>query len=240
MPALGTNDVPAFEPVLDLTKKFVTEVLENLYDREDVYDRRIEEVENKSRDGFIPFTDGGFEGIGYQNLSYCSGSGNTPKIIEPYIESSLKDAEEEWDRQNPAHTIEWIFDHEADDEESKQLQLFQTTAYLTTKREAWREKWYEFEQEWLSEGGTFFYKVRALFYDADSSRNQSGKPEVYFFCGINTDFEYGRDTIPWLRCYGAKTQQTDWSWERNVKVSEITEELIEKFVEEATEALGNM
>jgi hypothetical protein len=218
-------------PVLDLVEQWVKDVLDNLQSAEDVYGTNIDAVENRPRDGFIPYTDGGFEGIGYASLSYAHGSGSAPAVIQPYIDQSVKDAEKEWDADNPEHTVAWIYG--TDPEEQGQGTMFGRS----TEREHWREKWYEFEDEWLSEGGTYFYKVRAIFFGVNNSRNQSGEPEVYFMVGINTDFEYGRDTIPWLACYGGNPKCTEWPWEKTIPVAQITPELVEKITEEATEAL---
>ena len=43
-----------------------------------------------------------------------------------------------------------------------------------------------------------------------------------------------------MSCFGTKTQQTDWCWEKNVPVNQITSELIDTMIEDATKALGNM
>jgi len=57
--------------------------------------------------------------------------------------------------------------------------------------------------------------------------------------GINTDFGYGRDTIPWLRCYGTNPQQTEWVWEATVKVADLDEDLIKQLTEAAIFNLNN-
>jgi hypothetical protein len=225
-----TNDVPIFEPVLEKSERFVKEVLESLGD--EVWNTNVDPVENKSRDGFIPFTQGGFDGIGYSDLRYCWSSGNVPKVIQPYIDESLKDCKKWWDEENPDHPYEWIFDNEADDNERKQMDLAFIEGYHPTKREIWREKYYDYEDESLSEGSTFFYKVRVLFFDEGNHRNVSGEPEAYFMAMINTDFEYGRDNISW-----AGGNQNECFWEKTVPISEITDELIDQFIQEASDAL---
>lgn len=107
----------------------------------------------------------------------------------------------------------------------------------STERDHWKEKFWEFEHEWLSEGGTYFYKVRAIYFDAGSSRNESGEPEVFFMVGVNTDFEYGRDSISWLPYMGGKAQQTEWCWECTAKAADITEDFIDALKREALDAL---
>jgi hypothetical protein len=227
-----TNDVQVFEPALDLARNFVTEVLEELESSEYIYSSNVDEVENKSRDGFMAFTEGGFEGIGYADLRSDYGTGNAPKVIQPYIDSSLKDAQTYWDEENPEHLYEWIFDNEADEIAKTQLSMLE--GYNPTPREVWAEKYYEYEDESLQEGGTYFYKARVLFYDEDNRRNETGEPEAYFMIGINTDFEYGRDNISW-----AGGNQTEWLWEKNIPIKDLTQELIDTFVEEANKAFAN-
>lgn len=225
---------PFMPPVRDMVKTWCEDVLDSLSCADAVYSTKIDEVENEHRDGFIPFTEGGFDGIGYANMGHAIGSGRIPIAIEPYVASSQKDAEEEWDRQNPEHTVAWLYEEAPED--AGQHYLFARSI----ERETWREKWYDFESEWHNDGGTYFYKVRALFYDTDNSNNQSGQPEVFFMVGINTDFEYGRDYVSWLTAYGSSPHCTKWVWEKNIPAAEITPELMEQFAKEASEALARL
>lgn len=233
LPVFATVVPKPFEAKRVLVQKWCEEVLDNVSGFDDVYHTSSDEVENKSRSGFIPYTDGGFDGIGYASLSYADGSGSAPAAIQGYIDQAHKDAREVWDEKHPDKTYEMIFATTVEEEGQEVL----PGVAKSTQADADRQEYYTFESESMSEGGTYFYKVRAIFFDVSNSRNQSKKPEVYFMVGLNTDFEYGRDNIPWLSAYGAKTQQTEWPWEKNVPVDEITEELIETMVEEATAAL---
>ena len=147
----------------------------------------------------------------------------------------MKDIQEAWDEENPEHTYEWLYDFEAIEIAKTQLNLLSDNGLVL--QEIWQEKYNEWENEYLDgEGGNYFYKARVLFFDEDNHRNVSGEPEVYFMAGINTDFEYGRDNIPWLSHYGSNPQCTEWVFEKNIPVKDLTPELIQKYVEEATEA----
>lgn len=228
--ACGTLQ-PVFVRKVDLCRQWVTEVLESVEGFDDVYGTNLNEVENRWRDGFIPFTDGGFDGLGYATLRDADGTGAAPNVIEPYLESARKEAEKDWDEQNPEHPVAWIYA----DEDTTQL----TLPGVPPSRECdhWREKWYEFQDAHIGEGGTYFYKVRVLFH-GDEHRSESGEPEAFFMVGINTDFEYGRDNIPWLACYGQKTQQTTWVWEKTVKIKNLSARRIESLIRQATKALS--
>ena len=227
--ACGTL-APVFVQHIELTRRWTEEVLENVSGFEDVFDTRLDEVENRHRDGFIPFTDGGFDGVGYATMSYAYSSGCAPVVIRPYIDSTLKDVEKDWDEENPTHPTSWLFAREED--EATQLEMFGPSH----ERDHWREKYWEIEHQAFEEGSTYFYKVRVLFH-GDRQRSESGEPEALFCVGINTDFEYGRDTIPWLAHMGGKVHQTEWLWEKTVKVADLTEEMIDTFISEASTAL---
>ncbi len=239
--ACGTL-APTFVNVVEQVRHWAEEVSDNLTGFDDVYGSNVEEVCNTAYDGFIPFTDGGFNVIAYATMSYAWGSGNVPTAIQPYLDAALKDAATEWDEKHPDATVEMIY---ADPEMvalEKEGQL--VLPGLIVERDDWQrrqhpllEKWQEFETNWMQEGGTYFYKARVLFYDVDNSSNVTGKPEAYFFVGINTDFEYGRDNIPWLKYYGSNPQQSQWLWEKNVPLDELTDELVGIMIKEATEAL---
>lgn len=219
--ACGTLQ-PVFVRKVELCRRFVEEVLERVDGFEDVYRTDLNEVENRWRDGFIPFTDGGFDGVGYATLSYAHSSGAAPSVIQPYLDAELKQIEQAWDEKHPERPVSWIY---ADEE-----------PHPTSSREVWREAFCDFENESMSEGGTYFYKVRVLFH-GDQHRSESGEPEALFCVGINTDFEYGRDHIPWLSCYGKDPNCTKWLWERTVKVRDLSGRRVDSFIRQAIKAL---
>lgn len=221
-----------FFAVDSLVREWCVDVLELVENFDDVYGARLDPVEAHSRDGFFAYTAGGYDGWGYANMAHAYGSGATPSAVQLYLDSRLKDCDAEWDSNNPEHTLAWI--HEEND--AAQLEMLGPSS----EREHWREKYWEFEDEWLSEGGIYFYKIRAIYHDSSTvTRSLSGEPEILFCVGINTDFEYGRDSIPWLKFYGGKTQQTEWPWERTVKVADLTPTLLAEMAQQAKDALRN-
>jgi hypothetical protein len=227
---------PVFVDVIAEVRRWTEEVLETVSGFDDVYHTNIDEVENRHRSGFIPFTDGGFNGIGYATLSGAYGSGFIPNVIQPYVDSALKQVQEDWDEKHPDATYDTIFaapERVALEQDGQEvLPGFKSSV----DDHPMRDEYYEFESEHMSEGGTYFYKVRVLFH-GDQQRSVSGEPEAYFMVGINTDFEYGRDSIRWLSCYVRDPNCTAWVWEKTVKVSEITADMVDTFVAEAAKAL---
>lgn len=228
---------PIFVDHVAHVRRWAEEVLEGLEQFGDVGHTKLDEVENRSRDGFIPFTDGGFNGIAYADLASAEGSGAVPAAIQPYIDSAHKDFDEEWDREHPEATVEML--HASTPEDEGQLQLPGLERGYRQQHPLLEEYWTA-QHESLSEGGTYFYKVRALFYGDQHASEDRGDPEVLFCVGINTDFEYGRDSIPWITYYGKPAQQTQWCWEKTVKLSDLNEELIDEIIREAVNALNNL
>jgi hypothetical protein len=229
--ACGTL-APVFVRKVELCRQWTLDVLAEVEGFEDVYSTKVSEVENRSRDGFIAFTDGGFAGIGTATMDAAYGSGCVPEAIKPYLDREIKDIEEAWNEKHPEHPVDWIY---ASDEPHPTLPGIPAS----TEREHWREKFYDFEHESMSEGGTYFYKVRVVFYDRSNSSNETGEPEAFFMVGINTDFEYGRDSIPWLRCYGRDPQCTKWLWEKTVKIKDLSPRRIASLTRQAIKALGD-
>lgn len=229
---------PVFVAKVNLVRTWANAIGEELKGWDDIINVDLSEVRNTPCDGFIPYTDGGFDVVAVAAMSYAYGSGHVPTAIQPYLDGDLKRIAEEWDEQNPDRTVAWM--NEPELEELGQLRLPIAGRRGPTTREKAREEYYEFENTWMSEGGTYFYKVRALFLgDHSMTQSETGEPEVLLCVGINTDFEYGRDNIPWLSCYGQKTQQTNWLWEKTVKIDDLTSEMIDTFIGEVMEALRN-
>lgn len=131
---------------------------------------RVEEVEYQAREGFLPFTNGGYRVMKYGDLALAESTGSFPPIIGERLEASYEYALDCFAEENP--------DKVMTDNQVK---------------EEYREEWCDYYSAWLSEGGLFGYEVRALFYGRDNLRNVSGKDEIRVFAGVNTDFEYLRD-----------------------------------------------
>jgi hypothetical protein len=237
-------EVDPLEVCGPLAERFVKGVCENVESFDDVYGTEVEPVATEAYDGFIPFTDGGFDGVAYGLLSYAHGSGSAPAPIQAIIDSSLRDAESEFEREHGV-TVESLYLQRQEMweqwEAQKTLPGLDRPSYPPEPELL--ETWYEFQDSWLSEGGTYFYKVRVLFYRPDNYRNNSGDYEVRMFAYLNTDLDYGRDSIPWLRCYGKNPDQTTGDWERTMTAAEfiaLGETGIDSLIEEATVHLRDL
>lgn len=131
----------------------------------------VEAIEHQIRDGFIPYTNGGYTLSFMSDLSLAWGSGSHSKVVAPFIDSCLSDALKWFKDENPSFNI-------GDDSEENNELL---------------EKFYEYEQEYMCESSEFWYQLRVLFFAANNYRNITGEDEIYIISGTNTDFSYGRD-----------------------------------------------
>lgn len=190
------TDHPA---ALALIKGFVENGIEQLGHSVECYDYRVDDVESESRDGFIPYTEGGYDGIAY--VGFHSGGTYSVKHFE-----SLLDKDYEWCMEEFRREHDLADDADVDE----------------------HPEWEEFHQEWeYNDEDVWFLKLRALIYDSDNRRNESGQDEVLLCMGINDDFNYGRDSIGW--CPGVGTK---WLWERTIPLAEVTPELLAECREE--------
>lgn len=202
--------------IMEDVREMIEEVTESIGN--DAWSCRVEEIESKSRDGFIAFTDGGWNGcvtFGFhQEVSWVVDQ------IKPFVERDQIQMFDQFLEERGA-LGEVIEPRQPDAEPNWEL-VDQ------------HPEWEEFRDGWGQEDDTaWFVYVRAIFYDQDNHRNVSGEDEFQFCLGINDDFNYGRDSISW--CKGGST----WVWERNVAVSEITPELLAEIQREFLEAWSN-
>lgn len=163
-------------------------------------DVEVEEVPHLGCDGFIPYTNGGYKLSFLSELGLAWGSGSHSTVIQPYIESCLKDSLQYFKDENP--------DFDETDENDTLWDSFS-----------------EYESDYLSEGGAFWYELRVYFFSADNYRNKSGQDEIYIFSGTNTDFEYGRDS-------GLQI-----AFEVNLIVSELTCDLLKDTLQNAINSI---
>ena len=191
-------------------------------------DTCVNEIEHKSRDGFIPFTNGGFDLMVPTDLMTMWGSGSGPSnekindYLQGVIESSQQDALESFVEENKS-IFEELFpdvdmDNPTDDPINYHILYDMGQGDLA-------EKLSEHEHMYMTEGSTFFYQLRAMYYSADNSRNESGDDEILFMAGVNLDFEYGRD------------KGLEVTYENCVPVELLTNEEVDVIISEMVESI---
>lgn len=237
-----TQDYPVIKAALrEACEQFAERV-----DRYGGYDAAgwVREISAKSYDGYIAHTNGGFRVCIPCDLRTIECEGLTDfetEILQVYIDQAHADAAAAFVEEHETlsllfeayeesggtmSAIDWLYARwdEAEDMFNRQPQLW-PIEFWQTPIYAEREELWEYEDQYLCEGGTFFYELRVLFYEKDHRRNATGEDEIYIFAGINTDFEYGRERG--LQC----------AIERDYKLSRLTPARIATIVESFGEKL---
>ncbi len=188
----------------------------------------VTEVPYESYDGFWAYTNGGLDLTVPTNLDYVYGSGRYPgndKIgneLDKVLEYSHQTALECFVQENKT-VLEQLFP-DADLDNPTQDIINYHDLYNMDQGEL-AETLSQAESESMYEGGTFFLQYRVFYFKGDNSRNESGEDELYFFAGVNLDFEYGRDN-------GLES-----TYEKTVKVSDLTPELIDTIVSDMAKSV---
>lgn len=178
-----------FAGVDELCRNFIERTLESMGDCSvfSDYERTgsddIERIENESRPGFYPYTQGGWRVMPFDYLHYADGSGHHAGLLSSYI-----------DEQKDYCARSYLADNDLADD-----------AMVMPESELWEyihgladpESFYEYESEWM--GSPFYLDIRATYFRAKNWRNplrDTDRPVVDcvdFTAWINFD-EYGRDS----------------------------------------------
>jgi len=171
------------------------------------YDAKPEPIETEPRDGFWPWTSGGYHMCLPAMLSHHWGTGRVPASLQPMIDEGDRIIANEWARRFPDRPP--LLDCIAAWEETDPLHK-------------WHEAACEWECEsWNEDTDCYFWKARVMFLAPGDMQNETGKPEVYIDAYLNTDLNYGRDHIPWLRAYGTNPDQTTGSFKRTIPLADF-------------------
>lgn len=164
-------------------------------------ENRVEEIESTARDGFWPWTSGGFNVTLAASLAHHWGTGSAPAPLQPMLDSGAAIIAEEWDRQHPDQPFDKAVAGELGPE-------------VEAKAQEWES------EGWMSDDDAYFWKARVMFLAPDDMSYRSeeapepGEPYVYVDAYLNTDLNYGRDHIRWLSAYGSSPNQTSGDFKR--------------------------
>jgi hypothetical protein len=151
------------------------------------------EIEHESRDGFIPFTNGGLQFTAPVCLNYLTGSGKSflnetvTDTIDKTVEYCYTGAREAFIEQNRAE-LNKTFCKSYLDNNSDRINYH---VLYDMNRGSLAESLSEMEYSWLD--SVVFVEHHAQFYAAENSHNKTGEDEICFLSGVNTDYDYGRD-----------------------------------------------
>lgn len=227
-----------------IAEKFVSEI--DSYGCQD--ESAISAVSARSYDGFIAHTNGGFRTLVSNDLGSVESemSEFETACLQTYIDNSHTMAADDWladdareklrlafEESDTDSAYEWLHarwynaEVEFDKRELMQSDMFGDAGkFWQTVMAAEREEFWDYDRDYLSEGGTFYYEITALFYEKDHRRNVTGADELFIFAGINTDFTYGRER-------GLETV-----WENTYKVERLTPARLEVIVEHCQDQIS--
>lgn len=171
---------------------------ESAYDMDRRDDELISEIPDKAYDGFFPFTSGGFEASILASANYAYSSGSGPAVAIAQGEADHESMREAYRAQ---HKAEWDSDLESDD--------FDLSYRAGAYEDSWRD------------GDMIHYRARCMFCGPKDRNNETGKPELQFDVYVCLD-SHGRDSIPWLRYYGGKSDMTAGDWKVTIPVADLT------------------
>ena len=231
----------------DITSALHTAILDKFVEHCDGWgiggENSICEVSAASYDGFIAHTNGGFRTLVQSDLSVVESEGMSDfetKHLQKYIDSSHEDSakwfiesrdclNDLFEDSGEDSASAWLYGRwdDAEDEytNNPQLEFWSRPQWWQTDMAGEREEFWDYDIQYLSEGGTFFYEITALFYEKGHHQNITGEDEIFISAGINTDFEYGRERG--LEC----------AFENTYKLKHLTAKRLEVIVEHCADKI---
>jgi hypothetical protein len=183
----GVEDID-YNEILEVLKEKLEDLIQELpMDYENADNFKGEEVEKNSRDGFIAYTNGGYEVTWFEYISQFSGSGKSLPT------SQLDD---EMQRQVD-YNYESAKERFIEDEEYAQIveELGEDNINYSSLQEAG----YEIEAEQLSEwemdydgDDTILCEIGAYYYDTENYRGIEGKNTIRLYGLVNLESPYHR------------------------------------------------
>jgi hypothetical protein len=209
-----------FEDLAKGTQNLVKELIEEFFtDNCEVFHADIQEIECKSRSGFIPFDSnrGGLEINGFTDLMSIWGSGTYPahkgavKEIERQIDYSFDllaehcfDKFKELANKYKLTKVDFNY-HRMYELEKLHEELEQVTKYIE-----------ESEVEFLGdEQSSIMYNIRFMYHG-----KANGKHSASVSAAVNTEGPYHRSHISWapnVFCEGAKEIEIEWTNQTELK-----------------------
>ena len=173
-----------YDQILEILKDKIDDTVEDLYSTYENSNEAVgEEVESKSRDGFIPFTNGGYSSrwFEYSNMLEGSGIGLPTKSlddkIEEFSENNRKYAKERFEEDYPKIVeelgIENIDYHSLYNagygDEAEELSMYET-----------------------DDDDTVMMEIQALYYNPENDRGEDGNHTIRLSGVVNLEAPYHR------------------------------------------------
>jgi hypothetical protein len=173
-----------YNEILPILKEQIEDAIEILpNDFEFASEFKGEEVESKSRDGFIAYTDGGYEVRWFENNSYFTGAGYS---------LPTKSLQNELERQN-----QYNYDLAKERFVDEYPEIVEELGEENIDYNSLYEAGYESEAEELSEyemddDGTIMCEIGAYYYSPENGRGIEGEHTIRLFGLVNLESPYHR------------------------------------------------
>jgi hypothetical protein len=176
-----------YSDILNVLKTKIDDSIDELPAKyESSYTFKGEEVEHESRDGFIPFTDGGYEAIWFEQIGSMYGSGYklpTKPLddeMNRQIDYNLKIAKESFIEKYP-EIVEEL------GEENIDYNSLYEAGYSDEAEEL-----SEMESNNMWDDGTIMMQITAYYYSPNNDRGIDGKHTIRLFGDVNLESPYHR------------------------------------------------
>jgi hypothetical protein len=181
----SANDI-SYKEVFDVLKEQIDDSIEELpreYEQSENF--KGEEVESKSRDGFMAFTNGGYEATWFEYISQFSGSGNS-------LPTAQLDAEMQ-------RQVDYQYKNAKDRFVEEYPEIVEELGEENIDYNSLQEAGYESEAEQLSEwemdfdgDDSIMCEIGAYYYDTENYRGVDGKDTIRLFGVVNLESPYHR------------------------------------------------
>ena len=173
------------EDILPILKEKLEDSVEDLSDTYDQsYQAEGEEIEHKSRDGFIAFTDGGYEVHWFEYVNMLNGSGTSlpTKVLDDEMERQVGNQQE--------YALERIKeDYPNLEEEIGEDKINYSDLYDLDKGEI-AEELDQYAND--DSDDSIYMKIEAMYFSPNNDRGQDGKHTIALSGDVNLEAPYHR------------------------------------------------
>jgi hypothetical protein len=185
LPFAKGGEVIEYSKVYEILKDKIDEAVEDIYSTyEQAETSKGEEVESKSRDGFIPFTNGGYSSrwFEYSNMLEGSGIGLPTK--------SLDDKIEEFRERNREYGFERF--EEEYPEIVKELGGIENVNYSALEDAGYSNEADDLDMFIQDDDDSVMMEVEAFYYTPNNDRGKNGKHTIQLSGVVNLEAPYHR------------------------------------------------
>jgi hypothetical protein len=184
---MAKGGVLQYESILDVLKQKIDDSIEELpSDYQTAAETfKGEEVEHESRDGFIAYTDGGYEARWFDNISNLNSSG---------ISLPTMGLDAEMQRQ-----VDYNYEYAKDRFKDEYPEIVEELGEDNIEYNSLQDSGYDDEAEQLSEwemnydgDDTIMMEISAFYYSPTNYRGLNNKHTIFLFANVNLESPYHR------------------------------------------------